>query len=72
MHKDFEIFIEKRCSEALIECEKYIKEEYDSTVDSDTLQTHAEILCYKKGFSDALEVMMYSQKLQPNGITERK
>lgn len=55
MEKDFEEFIAKRCEEALLENEEYLELEYGESSDVEVQET-AEIICYKKGFSDAMKV----------------
>jgi len=55
MEKDFEEFIAKRCEKALLENREYLEKEHIED-DMEGLQEKAEILCYKKGFSDALKI----------------
>lgn len=54
MGKDFEELVIKRCEEALMENEEYIKLE---TSDCENTQEEAEVLCYKKGFRDAFKIV---------------
>jgi hypothetical protein len=57
---DFYNFIIKRCEEALLENEEYITKEHKSEQTSDDLQEMAEVLCYKKGFMDAMHILKCS------------
>jgi hypothetical protein len=56
LEKDFENFIAKRCESALLESDEYLLLEKE---DSDPAMTQglAEIICYKKGFSDAMKII---------------
>lgn len=57
MNEEFEEVIIKRCEAALLECEKYMNKERSADADPDELQADAEVLCYKKGFNDAMKIM---------------
>lgn len=57
LEEHFEDFVAKRCDEALTGDQKYMKREQSDTADSVELQTLAEVLCYKKGFKDAMMIL---------------
>lgn len=51
-------FIAERCNKALMENEDYVNMEQSEDTDQDVLQARAEELCYKKGFLDAMALVM--------------
>jgi len=55
LEKDFENFVSSRCETALLENEEYLKLEHSDS-DQVELQGLAEIICYKKGFYDAIKL----------------
>ncbi len=63
MKKDIEELIVKRCELALMENKEYMKKEMNESVSPDELQALAEKLCYKKGFFDALFLILCSQSV---------
>jgi len=56
MEKDFEDFIAKRCETALLENADYLELEERADAREGEAQGAAEIICYKRGFHDALEL----------------
>lgn len=58
MDKDFEDFIALRCGRALQECEEYLQNEYNGKLTPDQMKAQSEELCYKKGFMDAVTILM--------------
>lgn len=54
MDEEFKRYIAKRCEEALIENEEYIRLERSGAT-AEKQQEIAEILCYIKGASDAMK-----------------
>ena len=60
MDKDIKNFIATRCQEALTENADYMKKERSGNVDQSELQVIAEDLCYRKGYDDAVAIMLKS------------
>ena len=59
LEKDFEELISLRCEKAVEECSEYMDKEY-SGLSQEELQPIAEKLCYKRGFADAVAILMHS------------
>lgn len=57
MEKEIEEFITKRCDEALINNEEYLRLEHDGADDAEILGV-ATSICYSKGYSDAVNIMV--------------
>lgn len=62
MERDFEDFIVTRCERAKLEDDEYLEKERGSS-EPEEVQGMAEIVCYKKGFSDAMAIIQCSQKM---------
>ena len=60
---DFKELVSKRCMVALMENKSYTEKENSGIVTQDELNIIAEGLCYRKGFSDALKLTLYSQNV---------
>lgn len=60
MEKDFEDLVAIRCERALEESVYYMGKEEEGVITQDELQVIAEILCYKKGFNDAMAILKCS------------
>lgn len=56
MEKEHKEFIAKRCEKALLENQEYLEKERNNDVSETELQEMAEVICYKKGFMDAMEL----------------
>jgi hypothetical protein len=56
LDKDFENFVATRCETALLESDDYLKLERGDC-DPVGVQGLAETICYKKGFSDAVNLL---------------
>jgi hypothetical protein len=54
---EFVEYASKRCEKALRENKEYLSQEQDTNSDTDELQEMAEIICYKRGFQDALHLI---------------
>lgn len=59
MYDEFDLFVAKRCENALLKNEEYT--ELTSKGCEDELQSMAEILCYKQGWKDAVKMLIDSQ-----------
>lgn len=62
MEKDFGEFVAKRCADALSDNDEYrevIGREHEAV---EELETTARV-CYTKGFSDAIKLLVCSQKM---------
>jgi len=55
LEKDFEDFIVKRCEEAKLSNDDYLRHERGRFAPEE-VQGMAEIICYQKGFSDATKI----------------
>lgn len=51
-------FITKQCENALLENNDYMIKEQCEETDPDELQTMAEEICCKKGFNDAMQILL--------------
>jgi hypothetical protein len=51
-------FIAERCVEALSENEEYLEMEQNEETDPDVLQARQQEICYRKGFLDAMAIVM--------------
>lgn len=56
MDKDFMQYVYARCEKALLEDIEYMELEKNSS-DHDEIQAKAEVLCYIKGYKDALNML---------------
>jgi len=62
MEKDFEDFIVTRCETALLNNQNYLEHEHGDFAPEE-VQDIAQIICYKQGFKDAMNVLKCSQTM---------